>query len=186
MSTRGLVAVFANGEYRFAAYNRSDSYPSSCGLEVLKLIKAFPGSLDDMKNVLTRCQMVDAEADHRWAARHLEEALSGKKTEFEGDLYFAADSLFCEWCYVLDLDKQTLEVFGGMHEGEVKHGRFASKAFPAQTKVAGTDRYYGPVQELITFSLAKLPTDEVFVQKCNKAKDLFYERAEAEEMAGEL
>ena len=29
---------------------------------------------------------------------------------------FMADSLFCEWAYLIDLDKEVLEVFGGMNE----------------------------------------------------------------------
>lgn len=39
---------------------------------------------------------------------------------------FAADSLFCEWAYVLDLDKRVLEVYTGFNKGEVdKKSRFA-------------------------------------------------------------
>jgi len=38
---------------------------------------------------------------------------------------FAKDSLFCEWAYVVDLDKETLEIYQGFNQGSVK-GRFAS------------------------------------------------------------
>ncbi len=37
---------------------------------------------------------------------------------------FASDSLFCEWAYVLDLDKKTLEIYKGFNKGKAK-GRFA-------------------------------------------------------------
>lgn len=32
------------------------------------------------------------------------------------DLEFAADSLFCEWCYVIDLDKKMFEVYKGFNK----------------------------------------------------------------------
>jgi hypothetical protein len=34
----------------------------------------------------------------------------------KNDLEFAADSLFCEWAYVLDLDKGTFEVYEGFNK----------------------------------------------------------------------
>lgn len=40
---------------------------------------------------------------------------------------FAADSLFCEWAYVFDLDNQVLEVYKGFNKSPVPEGeRFAS------------------------------------------------------------
>ena len=36
------------------------------------------------------------------------------------DLEFAADSLFCEWCYVVDLDKKTFEVYKGFNKDPLR------------------------------------------------------------------
>lgn len=38
---------------------------------------------------------------------------------------FAADSLFCEWAYVVDLDNKVLEIYRGFNKTDTAKGRFA-------------------------------------------------------------
>lgn len=75
------------------------------------------------------------------------------------EIAFAADSLFCEYAYVIDLDRLTLEAFKGFNEEPVPEGeRFASMP---QEKADG--KYY-PVRNIGTFSLDNLPEKTVFLE----------------------
>lgn len=71
---------------------------------------------------------------------------------------FAADSLFCEWAYVVDFDKNTFEVFEGFNhtpldEDERFYGVTCDDA----------NKGYHPVRHRKTYQLESLPTDEDFL-----------------------
>lgn len=82
--------------------------------------------------------------------------------ENEGDVIlrddsdFAADSLFCEWGYVIDFDKGTFEVYKG----------FQKKPLTKTQRFSGLnqeDNEYYPICMIKKYKLDNLPTEENFL-----------------------
>lgn len=71
--------------------------------------------------------------------------------------YFAADSLWCEWAYVVDFDKNTFEVYAGLNSKEIsKEDRFFSLYKKGEK--------YKPVKLFMSFSLDELPDEKEFIK----------------------
>lgn len=67
---------------------------------------------------------------------------------------FPANSLFAEWGYVADFDKQQLEVYEGFQRSPHSDGRFASDT--------PDDRGYYPVRMVKSWPFGELPSDRDF------------------------
>lgn len=93
-------------------------------------------------------QVLDSEEDPIW---------------LHNSLNFAADSLFCEWAYVIDFDKGSFEVYEGFNKRRLaKTQRFAylnDAPQPAHRKL----REYYPIRLVKSFSLTKLPNKNRFL-----------------------
>jgi hypothetical protein len=84
----------------------------------------------------------------------------GKEIILSDHHEFAADSLFCEWAYVVDLDKGKLEVYKGFNTAPVdKKQRFAD----LKLDHSRGEKYYH-VRLIKTYDLDDLPTSEKFVK----------------------
>ena len=78
-----------------------------------------------------------------------------KELILENNTEFATDSLFCEWAYVIDLDKNTFEVYKGFNKKPLDP---SERFYKYKTK-----KEYKPVNLLVSFSLKDLPDKEEFL-----------------------
>ena len=85
-------------------------------------------------------------------------------------LDFAADSLFCEWAYVVDLDKGTFEVYKGFNESPVPEGeRFAFLNEKCEERKSGNTYY--PIRLEKVYQLDALPTADEFNKDLAEEQD---------------
>jgi len=185
MGTRNLTMVISNGKIKVAQYGQWDGYPSGQGATVLEFCKKanwdkFKDQLDKL-NWLTDEQCEEIEKDPNWdnshpylsrdaAAQILYAIHYGEMTAkrrlthiqnivgLSDHSEFAADSLFCEWAYVIDLDKNTLEVFKGFNKTPLSS---AERFYYLQKE----DKEYCPVKLAKEYSLDNLPEEDVFVSE---------------------
>lgn len=190
MGTRNLTCVVVGREYKIAQYGQWDGYPSGQGLTALSFLRSmdkniFLTKLADLK-FLTDEQVEIINTELRTDSSLMGEG--GKYGHLSRDrgakildiVYsaatgsialvdstsFAADSLFCEYAYVVDLDKNTFEVFKGFNETPLAEGERFSFIDGKADKEHRTSKYT-PVKLLHVFSLAALPTDEEFLAICD-------------------
>lgn len=180
MGTRHLIAVQKDNQYKVAQYGQWDGYLSGQGDSILTFfhendLETFRSKVDNCF-FGTQEQIDEAYAPYTngdgWMT--MEQSDAFKKTEFahlsrdtgadilnvilksDGPLIlidqidFANDSLFCEYAYVIDLDKDILEVYQGFNTDPLPEGaRF--------TGAAKDDGEYQAVKLVATFPLGSLP-----------------------------
>ena len=114
-----------------------------------KFKKRYPFRYRERYGKLTEGQILEAILEFR----HLDEITTTEAYDF------ASDSLFCEWAYVIDYDKNTFEVYKGFNtSGISEEDRF----FPLYD---GENDYY-PVKIIASFQLDKLPDENEFLLDC--------------------
>lgn len=174
MGTRHLIAVVHGGQYKIAQYGQWDGYPSGQGVKVLQFCRdVLPARIAEFKTRLDGLKALDdKEIKRRWmdpwlsrdaGSKILHYVLDGAADGVRLSVEFAADSLFCEWAYVLDLDTEVLEVYTGFQKAAHSDGRFAS--------LASKEGEYFPVRLLRSLPMSALPSDAEFLQFESKDED---------------
>jgi hypothetical protein len=176
MGTRHLIAVYKDGQHRIAQYGQWDGYPSGQGATVLKFLNDVNAVGMLRNHRLDGCRfLTNQEAEkindiglHPQLSRNLgadilDLAASVNTLALVDSIDFAADSLFCEWAYVIDFDTNVLEVYKGFNT-EPATGRF--KDMPTDP-----DSEYKPVTLIKTYPLNQLPTEEQFIKDCEEEEE---------------
>jgi len=119
-----------------------------------------------------RCGSVEEQMYQRdfWQLdRNVGRAILGILVETQGpvdlrdDREFAHDSLFCEWAYVVDLDRNVLEVYKGFNKDPLApNGVFAGVPLNEDRS-----NEYATVKLIAVYPFHNLPTVEVMVEECN-------------------
>lgn len=170
MGTRHLIAIVVDKEIKVAQYNQWDGYPSGAGVAILSILR--DGLYDSFTDKVRGCSWVTEEdievvnatenwdKVYPWLARDCSEDIFGYIQNSENGLKlldrrsFAAESLFCEWGYVIDLDNSVLEVYRGFNKEPVPAGeRFADLA---------KDGDYYPIRLAKVYKFDELPENDVF------------------------
>ena len=155
MGTRNLTAVVLDGEYKVAQYCQWDGYPSGQGATIAKFIekemnfKKFKKAVSNCRFITEEevgnlwkeagadsSGMVSMDVSDSFKEKHpqlhrdtgaevLKMIQEHNGLKLHNEIEFAADSLFCEWAYVLDLDMKVLEIYRGFNvRGLNKKERF--------------------------------------------------------------
>lgn len=187
MGTRHLTAVYYNGEYKVAQYGQWDGYPEGQGLTCLSFLTgAFDE--EKFKAALEKCSFISEEEysfifnkyggengfisvsgyskltkdypelSRDTGAEILEIIQNSDGLKLRDELTFAADSLFCEWAWVIDLDARTFEAYRGFNRESLQPtDRFWFLAEPE----SGND-YHG-VKIVAEWSIDDLPSEKDFL-----------------------
>lgn len=188
MGTRHLICVVKGGDYRIAQYGQYDGHPDGRGKDVAefvartdmavfsKRVSARIPRLNEQKiralfNKLGEGDFVKQypQLTRSCSAEILDLIVNQKATALsEGDLGFAADSLFCEWVWLIDLDKKQLECFKGFNKIPLEDGqRFKFLDKPGYNE-------YRAVRFVCAASFKDLKRDggvARFIAECNKKVD---------------
>jgi hypothetical protein len=183
MGTRGLMAFARNGEVK-AFYNHFDSYPSGLGEEMVKWVLNrqgdFSEAIEQFEMLVAVSEDVPPTTDQKLALlRYLNLNVSTQtsddwysllretqgnpvealKAGFYVDYFkFGFDSLFCEWAYVVDLDRQVLDVYKGFANTSDGKGLWGTQDKPY---VAYDGTEYTGVQLLTSYAFADLTKESM-------------------------
>jgi hypothetical protein len=203
MGTRHSTLVQCDREYRVAQYGQWDGYPEGQGATILEALRGLD-VIDFRQKVRGLRTVTQEDLDRRWRAAgsdgsgmvsfevaerfeetnfHLDRdcggkiiglIASGEVTEVALAPEFPGDSLFCEWAYVVDLDRNTFEVYQGFNTKPLdvderfyplQHTEHAQQERERRQTIH-EDTYY-PVRFVCAWPLDALPTNEAFLTQAN-------------------
>ena len=126
MGTRNLTMVIKDGKTKIAQYGQWDGYPSGQGITVLRFLKRmnrrkFEDQLDKCYFATSRTPeenltMKYNSRDHGGGILNIVYDSTDDRMLLVNKSKFIIDGLFCEWAYIIDLDKNVLQVYEGFYK----------------------------------------------------------------------
>ncbi len=175
MGTRNLTMVISQEKTKVAQYGQWDGCPEGQGATALEFLRKsdlnkFKEQVDKL-SFFTEEEIKAIDSDGNWKDKYpylsrdmgaeiLKAIYDGQVEKLINKEAFAGDSLMNEWTYVIDLDKNTFEVYEGLNQKPLAETeRFFSYFNHPEHR---TEKYY-PVKLAKTYSIAQLPTEEEFI-----------------------
>ena len=169
MGTRNSTMVISKDEVKIAQYGQWDGHPGGQGNTILKHLNNIidSGKIDEFRKKVdnlsdyTKEELDKIDEIDNWMSIYPELSRdTGSeiiKMVMDGcskvSLYpeFVYDSVFCEWAYVVDLDKMVLEIYKGFNSDPLykDKDRFYQDG--------GNEKEYKPVKINAVFDLLDLP-----------------------------
>lgn len=192
MGTRNLTIVYKDGEYKVAQYGQWDGYPEGLGVTLLDFLKGvnmdtFRKAIDNMSfytqeeidNINKQIAKVrEGLPTYEWQRDypHLSRDCGGEilnyivfqnVTKVQNDIEFAADSLFCEWAYVIDLDTNKFEIYKGFNKIPLTDD---DRFFCFEGKMERRKDYH-PVRLVKSYNIGMLPDVNTFIKDFTPSED---------------
>lgn len=188
MGTRHSIIAVVDGETKLAQYGQWDGYLGGQGIDILNFLKTSPldkfkeqvRGLVEMTDERRKQILIDLGADpnsdnvsnevadqyykkypqmsREMSAKILPLILNGSVKDVYLDKQFPADSIFCEYAYVIDFDKNTFEAYKGFNKEPLD----PSERFASLPRDKHSSEYY-QCKLLKSFSLFDLPSEEEFL-----------------------
>lgn len=185
MGTRHIIIAIDNGDVKIAQYGQWDGYPDGQGstvrdflskVDIAEFRKRVAALRWFTKEEIEEINKGDWQKTHPYCSRDvsadiLQAVMDGEwqGTKIQGlinQYSFAADSLFCEWGYVIDFDKNTFEVYTGFNKAPLPEG----ERFSSMLQEKPGSEYY-PIKLAHSWPLDAIPSSEEFLKVFAEEKE---------------
>lgn len=192
MGTRNLTIVQLDGAYKVAQYGQWDGYPDCGGIEALTFARklADPAFRSRFEANLRKCSFLTESEIEELNDKILREKIADWREVYpelsrdtgrrildlifnadnglrlKNEIDFAADGLFCEWAWLIDLDANRFEAYKGF----ISKTPLGPEHRFAFLNEKAKDGYY-PIQKVAEWNLSSLPTELAFLETFKAAED---------------
>lgn len=117
MGTRGAIGFYKEGNEK-VCYNHFDSYPTGLGDDLISYLKGK--TINELNSI---CDEIKLSDDYVKGGGFSIE--NGFSKSFEDYRTFLANSVFCQYAYIINLDDKVVEFYSGINHNPEAKGRYA-------------------------------------------------------------